>query len=74
MSEDYKKLLTKKVLQTTKTFALKNLDNVRSYKEDSEYFFTRVYLESFMDALISEDFELTIDIDNKKILIKKGDM
>ncbi len=73
MSEHYKKLLSKKILTTTKQFALNNLNNLREYKEDSDMFFTRIYVESYMDALVADDYTITIENDDKKYVFKKTD-
>jgi hypothetical protein len=72
LNDIYDKFLTSLLIKRTREFALKNLDKGSKWKESGNDFFARTYIESFLDALIAEDYEVTIKKDEVIIKLKKG--
>lgn len=72
LQEDINLLLSDDdLLKKTRDIAQKNMDNSPNKGERGDTFVTRIYCQSFLDALIMEDYIVTIENNNINIKLKK---
>lgn len=71
LQDEINKLLTEDLIKQVRNIAKNNLDNASKNKETGDLWLTRLYCQSFLDALIVENYVVTIENNNISIKLKK---